>query len=95
MVYETTRASGMAGDKDQVVFFDACRCDHLQIVVEMHGLIVFIDAEETDIQIVARVSKLSGIAAKERDLEFRARTPGAHRCTFCSCKGYKLRPNRA
>ncbi len=66
---ETIRASGMAGDEDQVVVFDACGRP-TQIVVEMNGLIVFVDAEESYVEIVARVSEVIRIASKERHGEF-------------------------
>src|SRR6185369_2554991 len=42
----------------------------LQKVLELYGFVVFIDAEETDIEVVARIFEIVGVAAEEGDVFF-------------------------
>jgi hypothetical protein len=37
----------------------------------MNGLIVFVNAKKSDVEVVSRVSEIIGIPAEERSLEFR------------------------
>src|SRR2546423_11515471 len=43
----------------------------MKIVVQARRLVIFIDAEEGDIEVVTRVSKVVGIAAEEGGIELR------------------------
>jgi hypothetical protein len=66
---EAARGAGVAGDKDQVAVLEAAG-GPLEIILQVDGLIVFVDAEEADVQIVARVLEVVGIAAEEGGGEF-------------------------
>ena len=53
MVLQAAGGAGMAGDKDQVVVFHAV-VRPAQVMVDVGGLIVFVNAEEGDVEVVAR-----------------------------------------
>jgi len=56
-------AAGMAGNKNQLVILHAVR-DQPQIIVEVRGMPIFVDAEECDVEIVARIGKVVGSPPK-------------------------------
>jgi hypothetical protein len=62
--------AGISGDEDQVAIFYAS-ARPTQVVIEMSGLVIFVDSEESDVQIVARVGEVVGVAAEEGDAELR------------------------
>src|SRR5207249_3905450 len=43
----------------------------LEVVLDLGGLAIFIDAEETDIEVIARIGEVVRVAAIEGDLLFR------------------------
>ncbi len=63
---QTIGAAGMSGNEDQLAFRRA-RLAPLQEMLDVHRLVVLVDAEEADIQIVARIFEIVGIAAEEGD----------------------------
>ena len=91
---QPARGSGIAGNKDEVAVFDAGG-GPLEVVVEMRGLIVLVDAEEADVQIVARDTRNCRGRRRKRRHRIRAQRPGAHQCTSCICKGGTSRRSRA
>ena len=64
MVFRRPVEPGLPETKTKSPVLDAGR-GPLEIIVQVHGLIVFVDAEEADVQIVARVFEIIGIAAEE------------------------------
>src|SRR5438093_1400210 len=59
---QPARAPGMAGDERELVLDRADRAP-LEPVLGMHGLAGFVDAEEGEVQVVARERETVGIAA--------------------------------
>ena len=66
---QPARGSGIAGNKNEVAVLDAGG-GPFEVVVEMRGLIVLVDAEEADVQIVAGILKIVGVAAEKGGIEF-------------------------
>ena len=64
---EPIGVAGMAGDEDELVFLGAVLAP-FEIVLDLGRLVVFINTEETDIKIVARVGEVIGIAAEKSDV---------------------------
>ena len=64
------RGSGIAGDEHQLAIGRALRIP-LEIVLALDGPAVLIHAEQREIQVVAGIREVVGIAAKERDLLLR------------------------
>src|ERR1700679_3642416 len=62
----------MSGDKDEISIFDS-DLGPLQIVVEMDGLVIFVDAKESDVEVVARKGKVVRISAKKCRCKFRCK----------------------
>ena len=60
----------MAGDENQLVVA-APALLQLQKVLDLGRLVVLIDAEEADVEVVARILEVVGIAAEEGDVLFR------------------------
>src|ERR1044071_218242 len=63
---EAARAPGMAGDEDELPILRA-GCAPLEVVGWVHGLAVLVRAEEADVEVVARILEVVGVAAEERD----------------------------
>ncbi len=61
-------AAWVAGHEDEVAVLRAVLAP-LQIVLDLDGLVVFVGAEEADVEVVARVLEVVGIAAEEGDVE--------------------------
>ena len=61
---------GMAGDEDQLSVLGA-RLAPFQIMLDLGRFAVFVDAEEADVQIVARILEIVRIAAEKGDLLLR------------------------
>src|SRR6266536_2028881 len=59
----------MAGDENQLIVGSAGLAP-LQIVLELDLLVIFIDTEEADIEVVAGVFEIVGVAAEEGDVFF-------------------------
>ena len=60
----------MAGDEDEIAVLRAALAP-LQVVRRMHRLAVLVRAEEADVEVVARILEVVGIAAEEGDADFR------------------------
>src|SRR4029077_10955884 len=58
----------IAGNEDQLAVFDARRRP-LEGIVQMRGLIVLVNAEKADVQIVAWILEIVGVAAEKGGLE--------------------------
>ena len=69
MVFRRPVDAGITGDENEVAILDAGG-GPLEVVVEVHGLIVLIDAEEADVQIVAGILEIVGVAAEKGGVEF-------------------------
>ena len=63
-------AARMPGDEDQLVVGRAGLAP-VQKVLELDRLVVFIDAEEADIEVVARILEIVRVAAEKRDVLLR------------------------
>ncbi len=66
---QPARASGMAGNKNQVAVRRALGRE-AEKMFHLRGLAVFVSAEETDVQVEARKLEIVHVAAEERDLLF-------------------------
>src|SRR5258708_38467817 len=60
----------MAGYENEIAILSAGLAP-LEIVSRMHRFVVLIRAEETDVEIVAGILEVVGIAAEEGDADFR------------------------
>ena len=60
----------MAGDEDQFVVAGPVLAP-FQVVLDLGRLVVLVDAEEADVEVVARILEVVGIAAEEGDLLLR------------------------
>ena len=60
----------MSRDENQIAIFDSY-FRPLQIIVEMNRLVVLVDPEESDVEVIARVGEIVGIAAKKCRGKFR------------------------
>ena len=86
--------AGIAGHEDQLVV-GRRRPRSISDMLDLGRLVVFVDAEEADIEIVARILEVVGVAAEEGDLPAPARRPAARRCISCSDRGDTRRRGRA
>ncbi len=67
---QAPRIARMSGYKNQLAIFHS-GWRPLQVVIEVHRFAIFVDAEERDVEIVARIGEVVGVAAEESDVEFR------------------------
>ena len=65
-------AAGISGDKDEIAGLGSGGRP-LEVVVEVHGLAVLIDAEVGDVEVVARILEVIAVAAEERHLRLRSK----------------------
>ena len=63
-------ASRIPGKENQIAILDS-RFRPLQVVVEMNRLVVFVNTEEGDVEVIARVGKIVGVATEKCRLKFR------------------------
>src|SRR5882672_11148990 len=63
---ETLGAARISGNENQVTFRGA-RLTPLQEMFRVHCLVILVDSEKTDVQVVARILEIVGVAAEERD----------------------------
>jgi len=54
--------TGVAGNKDQLILFRP-GWRPMQVMVEMDGLVVLADPEKGDVEVVAEINEIVGIAA--------------------------------
>ena len=66
---EAVGVGGVAGDEDEFVLGDAIGGE-FEEVVDVRGLVVFVGAHEGDVEAVAGVFEVVGVAAEEGGLEF-------------------------
>ena len=67
---QTARRPRIAGKNDELAIRRTGR-GPLEIVLRLQGLIVFVDAEECHVEVIAGVGEVVGVAAKEGNLLFR------------------------
>src|SRR5262252_9447748 len=67
---QSAGAARMTGDKNELVVAYPC-WRPLQVVVQMGRLVILIDAEEGDVEVVARIFEVIGIPAEEGDVKLR------------------------
>src|SRR5580704_119923 len=60
----------MSRNEDEVAIFHAV-ARPLKIVIEVRRFVIFVDSKKSDVEIVARVGEIIGIASEEGDVEFR------------------------
>ena len=65
---EPVGAAGMAGDEDELAVLRARRAP-LEVMLGVGGLAVLVGAEEADVEVVAGILEVVGIAAEEGDVE--------------------------
>src|SRR5712664_737807 len=61
----------MSGDKNQFSILYAT-LGPFEIVVEVYWFVVFVDAEESNVEVITRIGKIVGVAAEECGVKFRS-----------------------
>ena len=87
-------AAGVAGDEDEFVLLAAVRAP-LQVVLDLDRLVVLVDAEEADVEVVARVLEVVRVAAEEGDLLLGGEDEADVGVLLEACRGGTGRPRRA
>ncbi len=59
----------MTGDEHEVAFLGACLAP-FEVIVELGRLVVLVDAEDANVEVVARILEIVWVAAEESDIHF-------------------------
>src|SRR4051812_43880368 len=82
---QATGAPGMARDKDQFIFTCAVIAP-LQVMLNLNRLAVFVDPEETNIEVEPGIFEIIRVAAKKSDLLFGRKNEAHVRIFFVTVK---------